>query len=374
MKKLKVCLVGIGFIGRQHVEAIRRIPAVEIAAVSDLNEEATRIFCEENAIPGFYTDYREMLDTEKPDIVHVCTPNWLHFEVSCEALKRGINVYCEKPLALDPVQTGELCRLAKEHNVLGAVNYNYRQNAQAREMHARIHKADGSWGKTFFVSGWYYQGYNISDWGGGWKYDIDKGGKTRALADIGSHWIDLAQYVTGQKIRRVMAEFTMVYPYRKKRERGKAPEEGQLIEVKNEDIAQVMMEFDDGSKGNLIASVAAAGHKNDLSISIDGSRYAMRWDQENPDKLLIETNEEGVILKHAGPEVLSEEARPYGTLPSGHPVGWADAFRNGIRAFYNCVRGKEEKEYATFEDGDYVVRILEACYESNLKKQWVEVK
>ncbi len=370
MKELKVCLVGIGFIGRQHVEAIRRIPAVRIAAVSDLNEEMIRNFCEENAISAWYGDYREMLDTEKPDIVHVCTPNWLHFEVSCEALKRGIHVYCEKPLALDPEQTGELCRLAKENGVLGAVNYNYRQNAQAREMNARIHAADGSWGKTFFVSGWYYQGYNISDWAGGWKYDIDKGGKTRALADIGSHWIDLAQYVTGQKIKRVMAEFTMVYPYRKKR--GTEPPE--LIEVKNEDIAQVMLEFDDGAKGNLIASVAAAGHKNDLSISIDGSRYAMRWDQENPDKLYIETNEDGVLLRHAGPEVLSPEARAYGTLPSGHPVGWADAFRNGIRAFYDCVRGKEERNYATFEDGDYVVRVLEACYKSNQEKRWIDVE
>ena len=372
MKRLKVCLIGIGFIGKQHVEAVRRIPAVEIAAVSDLNEPMLEKFCEENAIPAWYTDYVEMLEKEKPDIVHVCTPNWLHFIVSREAILRGINVYCEKPLALDPEETGELVRLAREHGVLGAVNYNYRQNAQAREMHARIHASDGSWGKTFLVRGYYLQGYNISDWAGGWKYDIDKGGKTRALSDIGSHWIDLAQFVTGQKIKRVMADFSMVYPFRKKR----TPdgEEPELIEVKNEDIAQVLMEFEDGAKGNLIASVAAAGHKNDLSISIDGSRYSMTWDQENPDKLFISSNEEGLTMKHAGPECLSPEARSYGTLPSGHPVGWADAFRNGMAAFYACVRGKEEKLYATFEDGDYVVRVLEACYRSNQEKRWVEVE
>ena len=361
MKKLRICVIGIGFIGRQHIDAIRRVPGVEIAAISDLNEENLRAYAEAQAIPKYYTDYIEMLDTEKPDIVHVATPNYMHFEMSREAILRGIHVYCEKPLALNASESSELVRLAKEHNVFAAVNFNYRQNAMAKDMRARVHAADGAFGRPTLVHGYYMQEYGLSNQAGGWKLDPEKGGETRALGDIGSHWFDTAQYVLGARVKSVLAEFKILYPERSG------------IPVVNEDLGMVLVRFEDGTLGNMMASVISAGHRNDLVLTVEGTNYAMKWTQENADQLEILTREGNSVVK-AGMGAMTEEARPFAALPSGHPVGWADAFKNGVSAFYTAVRTGKAEGYATFEDGDYVMRILEACLESSRTKKWTDVK
>ena len=384
MKKLRVGIIGAGMMGRQHTEAARRIPGVEVVALADANEELAKKTCEELCIPGCYSDYMEMLEKEELDVVHNCTPNSLHYSINKEIIAKGINIYCEKPLANTSEETGELVKLAKEAGVFAGVNFNYRQNAMVREMNERAHRVDEDpaedWGRTFMVRGQYIQDWMMYDTDYNWRCDKKVGGESRTIADIGSHWFDTAQFITGKKIVKVYAD---LYTALKQRKRFKTQGatftsqsggEYELVDIDTEDAAFIMVEFEDGVRGIVTVSQISGGHKNDLEISVDGSNYSMTWRQEDADKLWIGARKFGTIEKHAGPEMLQGDAVRYATLPSGHPVGWADALRNGIREFYDSVRGSEKTNYATFADGDYIVRIVEACLRSDKEKKWVEVK
>lgn len=384
MKKLRVGIIGAGMMGRQHTEAARRIPGVEVVALADANEELAKKTCEELCIPGCYDDYMEMLEKEELDVIHNCTPNSLHYSINKEIIAKGINVYCEKPLANTSEETGELVKLAEEAGVFAGVNFNYRQNAMVREMNERAHRVDEDpaedWGRTFMVRGQYIQDWMMYDTDYNWRCDKKVGGESRTIADIGSHWFDTAQFITGKKIVKVYAD---LYTALKQRKRFKTQGatfssqsggEYELVDIDTEDAAFIMAEFEDGVRGVVTVSQISGGHKNDLEISVDGSNYSMTWRQEDADKLWIGARKFGTIEKHAGPEMLQGDAVRYATLPSGHPVGWADALRNGIREFYDSVRGSEKTNYATFADGDYIVRIVEACLRSDKEKKWVEVK
>lgn len=384
MKTLRVGVIGAGMMGRQHVEAARRIPGVEVVALADANAALAARTCEELCIPGCFADYRQMLDEAAPDAVHNCTPNNLHFEINRELLRRGVNVYCEKPLANTSAETAELCALAEAAGVKAGVNFNYRQNAMVREMHERAHRVDDdpaeNWGRTYLVRGHYIQDWMMYDSDYNWRCDPAVGGPSRTVADVGSHWFDTVQFITGKRIVRVNAELATVLPQRKRFAAQGATFAGQtggayeLVDIGTEDAAFVMMEFEDGVKGIVTLSQVTGGHKNDLEISVDGSNYSMTWRQEEADKLWIGARPFGTIQKHAGPEMLQGDAVRYATLPSGHPVGWHDALRNGIREFYAAVRGGAADNYATFRDGDQVVRIVEACLKSSREKKWADVE
>lgn len=380
MKTIKVGIIGMGFIGRQHVEALRRIPGVEIVAITDTNEASGRKACEELFIPHHYTDYKEMLEKEDLDAVHNCTPNQLHYAINKDIIAHGIHVYCEKPLANTSEETEELVQLAKEHNVYAGVNFNYRQNAIVRQMHERIHDEKQAWGRTYLVRGHYLQDWMMYDTDYNWRVVPEIGGPSRTVADIGSHWFDTVQYILGQRIVRVFADLEIVLKQRKKAR--KAVETFQeasedmaydLVDVQNEDMAFVMVEFEDGTKGQVTLSQLTGGHKNDLEVSVDGSRYSMTWRQENADKLLVEDRREGSTIRYAGAEFLSGDAVRYASLPSGHAVGWADAFRNGMREFYRTVRDGAPQNYASFADASRIVKIVEACMKSSREGRWVEV-
>ena len=364
---LRVAVIGAGMMGLQHVEAIRRIPGTEVVAVADANGDLARQAGEQLCIPACYTDYRRMLEEQKPNVVHNCTPNHLHFGINAELLRRGIHVYCEKPLGLNSEETGKLCKLAEQSSAQAGVNFNYRQNVMAQEMHVRM--ADASrWGRTYLIHGRYLQDWLMYDTDFNWRCRSEYAGKSRALADIGSHFFDLVQFITGQKIVRVNATLKTVLP-----QRLPSPN-GQPVDIDTEDEALVMFELADGGPGSLIVSQVAAGTKNDLEITIDGSAYSMSWSQENADKLKISTRDTPGSLLYTGREMLQGEARQYATLPSGHPVGWQDGLRNGIQAFYASIRDHAPVNYATFEDGDYVVRVVEACVQSHQEGRWIQVR
>ncbi len=380
MKVIKAAIIGSGFIGKQHIEAIRRIPGTTVAALVDTDPELGKKVCEELSIPHFYKDYKEMLEKEQPDVVHNCTPNYLHYEICKEVINAKKHIYCEKPLANTSKETRELCRLVKENGVIAGVNFNYRQNAIVKEMRERVKDFQNGCGKVFLVHGHYLQDWMMYDTDYNWRCIPRLNGPSRTIADIGSHWFDIVQYITGHKIVRVFADMETVLKQRKKNVvSGKtfevvASENYEMVDISNEDIAFIIIEFDNGIKGQLTLSQVSGGHKNDLCVEIDGSNYSMMWTQENPDKLQIGSRTEGNITRYAGPEMLSGNAIPYGTLPSGHGLGWNDAFKNGILEFYKSIRDKTETEYATFDDGDYIIRIIEACLKSAKEKKWIEVE
>ncbi len=371
MKKLKVGLIGTGLIGKQHAESIMRIPGLELVAIVEPNKavlEQQKAFFGVNA----YADYREMIENEKPDVIHNCTPNTAHYEINKYALERGIHVYSEKPLAVTVAEGENLVRLAKEKGLAGGVNFNYRNNAMVQEMRARM--AEGDAGRLFILHGHYIQDWLLYNTDFNWRVLSSEGGESRALADIGSHWFDTAQTVTGKKVAKVYARNFRAHDIRKKPE---APNVEVDFKVDTEDGGMILFELEDGTPGSLIVSQVSAGYKNSQYISVDCERYSMRWNQEQSDRLHIGSREEGVRQVFASPDAVDPSVSRYATLPSGHPVGWADAFTNGFREFYRSLAEGSyltgKTTYASFADATYIMRIVDACMRSDKSGNWENV-
>ena len=370
MENLKVGIIGLGLIGKQHAEAIARIPGVELVAIAEYDSgvlSTQQRYLGVNAYPN----YKSMIDNENLDVIHNCTPNMLHFEINKMALERGIHVYSEKPLAISVEQGMELTRLAKTKALANGVNFNYRNNAMVQDMKARMQK--NSTGRCLLIHGHYLQDWLLYDTDSNWRLSTKEGGTSRALADIGSHWFDTVQVVTGKKVTAVYAQNFTAHPVRKRME------EGQCLEypVETEDGGMIFFEMEGSIRGSVLISQVSAGYKNQLFISVDCERYSMRWNQEQSDRLLIGTREAGVTEYFASPDAVDEDARHYATLPSGHPVGWADAFTNGIREFYRSLFDGSYKNaspsYSDFESATYIMQIVEACMRSNLTGKWEKV-
>lgn len=376
-KMIRVGIMGAGMMGRTHLEALRRIPGVEVVALADPNAALAQKTCEELFIPRFYADCGELLAREALDAVHVCTPNFAHFEVCKAAIEAGVNVYCEKPLANTYAEAQSLCRLAQEHHVAAAVNFNYCHNAIIQEMRERVAAPD--WGRTFLVYGHYLQDWMMYEDDYNWRCVPALGGSSRTVADIGSHWFDTVQFILNKRIARVYARLTTVLPTRKKyaqqaatfcRQSGGSYE---VVPIISEDAGFILVEFEDGTLGNLTLSQVSGGHKNDFEIHIDGARYAMGWQQEAPDHLLLGVRERGTTLVYADPAMLHGRARRYATLPGGHVVGWNDALKNAIAQFYDYLRSGGEPQFASFARGAAIVKLVDACLESNAADHWIDV-
>jgi len=377
-KKLKTAIVGTGFIGKQHYEAIRRLPNTEIVAIVETDEQRAASFASQYGIANYYTDIDALLDNETLDVVHICTPNALHYPMSKKALEKGVHVFCEKPLSLTSEESGDLVRIAKESNALHAVNLNYRSNAMVREMKER---ARDEMGDLLLVHGQYIQDWLMYNTDYDWHFDPVMVGPSRTVADIGSHIFDLVQFVTGQKIKRVFAELITVYPTRLKQEQtGETfaqtyTGEHEAVEVVNEDAAMIIAELENGVKASLNLSQVTGGHKNGLVLTLSGSKTSLTWEQENADKLFIGKRDVGNEMIYADAKYLTGSAKSFIALPNGHAVGWADAFKNSIGEFYKHIQGEvnTSDSYVDFETGHYLMKIIEACLKSTQEKRWVDV-
>ncbi|MDO4275163.1 MAG: Gfo/Idh/MocA family oxidoreductase [Eubacteriales bacterium] len=388
MKEYKAGIIGTGFIGKQHIEAVSRIPGVSVKAISDINEEAGRAVQQEYAIPDFYRDYKDMLKDPEIDVIHNCTPTYMHDPVNRECILSGKHIYCEKPLTLKASQAEELVSLAGEKGVCGAVNFNYRNNVMVHEMKARIE--NGKIGTPFLIYGEYLQDWLLYDTDYDWRMDPMMGGESRAAVDIGSHCLDTMEYILGRKVISVYARLINLYPVRKKpavskgtfsqsenHSKGESSKENIFtsIAVDSEDAAFIMLEFEGGIHGLLYLSQVCAGRKNGMSISVSGTKASMKWDQERMDHLWIGHRDRGNEDIYASPELLEEKARVLASLPAGHSVGWADAFRNGIYDFYTHLGiEKSDYGYACLTDGWRTMEIVEACLKSSRENRWVEVR
>lgn len=370
MNKLRVGLIGTGLIGKQHAESISRIPGIELVAITEQNVESLKTqgeFLRANA----YTDYKEMIDTEKLDVIHNCTPNVFHYEINKYALERGVHVYSEKPLAITVEQGIELTELARNKGLANGVNFNYRNNAMVQDMRMRMKKNDA--GKCFLIHGRYIQDWLLYETDFNWRLETKDGGSSRAIADIGSHWFDTVQTVTGRKVTSVYARNFISHPTRKKNVAGKQVD----VTIETEDGSMILFEMEDGVKGTLLVSQVSAGYKNNLFISVDCEKYSMRWDQEQSDRLIIGARDKAQTHLYAAPDAVDAEASRYATLPSGHPMGWADAFTNGIREFYTSIFNKSYTQgttYSNFENATYVMKIVDACMKSDTSGLWEKIK
>jgi len=369
-------------IGRQHIDALRRIPCVQVVAAAD--EAFAADAPGEGVFQGMelFRDYRTMLDTVSVDVVHNCTPNRFHYEVNRYALEKGLHVYCEKPFTLTEPQAEELIALAQEKNLANGVNYNYRHNAMVQELRHRVVSGDA--GRVFLVHGCYLQDWLMYDTDYSWRLDTEIGGAARALADIGSHWFDLAQFAIHSRIESVYAKLITAIPVRQKPlgpvESFAAAEAGETTpyDVTSDDACLILVKFENGVYGSLSVSQVSGGHKNDLRLTVDCQNYELAWAQEDADKIHVSSRRGGSQVIFASPGTVSEEVRRYAPLPEGHAVAWADALKNGISEFYHALaEGTYQapgQTYATFQDGLEIMKIVDACMESNRTDCWVTVR
>lgn len=382
MKKLKAGIIGTGFIGPAHVEAIRRLGYVEVAAVAERGQELAERKAAELSIPKAYGDYHELLADPEIDVVHNCTPNHLHFEVNRDILAAKKHVVSEKPLAMDSTESRELVRLAEASGVVHAIDFNYRYMPLVQQARLMCQSADDV-GRVLAVHGSYLQDWLHKDTDWNWRLVPEMSGASRAVADIGSHWCDLIQFVTGLKIVRVMADLVTIHPVRKRPKvevetyAGKVlkPEDLEDVPIKTEDYASILLEFDSGMHGVLTVNQCAAGRKNRLYYEIDGSNCALAWNQEKPNELWVGRRDgpNQVIMKD--PSLLYPGAREYAHYPGGHNEAYPDGPKNLFRNVYGFIAGERAGgDFATFVDGHNEIAICDAVLKSSQEKQWVTVE
>jgi len=382
MAKLKVGIIGVGFVGEAHIEALRRLNSIDIeikaAAASSL--ESSKKAAEKLKVPNYYADYQKMLAEEDLDIIHNCTPNYLHFPINKAFMEAGVHVFSEKPLVLNSREADELLAILESRDIYAGVNFNYRHYPLVKEMKQKV---KNELGRLFHLRGSYLQDWMLFEDDYSWRVDPKQGGKSRAVADIGSHFCDLLQYLTDKKIKRLTAKTKIVHPERQKpaaeiKTFAQAGEDKKYeqVEVKTEDYASVLFEMEDGTAGNFTVSQVDAGHKNDLFIEISGSKKSLSWSQENANQLFIGHRDQANQILSRDPSLLSSEAAERCYYPGGHIEGWSEGLKNSIKDFYNCILAAGDPadyDFATFADGALEVKITEAILKSSREEKWVEV-
>lgn len=383
MATIKVGVIGMGFIGATHIDALRRIGDVEVVAVADVHLPSAQKIASQYGIPKAYGNVDELINDPEVQVVHNCTPNHLHLEINSKIIRAGRHVFSEKPLATSSAESAKMLELLKEQtDLVAGVNFCYRMNPMVQEARRRI--AAGEIGRPYLIYGNYLQDFLLFDTDYNWRVEPEYAGASRCVADIGSHWMDLAQTMVGSRITQVCANTVIALPVRKKPTRQVATfstntdTSYEEREVKTEDYAGALLKFENGASGVFQCSEISAGRKNYIEIEVDGSKSSFHWQQEFSDRMWKgnrDTNNEEIIRN---PNIMTPEARIYAHLAAGHPEGWNDAFRNNLDAYYGFIRdgkkpGKDPADYATFEEAHYIMRLTEAIIKSGAEHRWVSV-
>jgi predicted dehydrogenase len=377
-------LVGPGFVGAHHIDAVRRLGFVDVVAIAASSDASARQKAESLGVPKAYGSYEALIADPDVHVVHNTTPNYLHLPVILAALARRKHVISDKPLAMTAADAKTLLDAAQAAGVVHAVTFNYRGNPLVQQARSMI--AGGEIGDLHFAHGGYLQDWLLQPTDFSWRLEPDKGGASSAMGDIGSHWCDLVQHVTGQRIVELLADLTTVIGTRMKPARsteafaaaGSVARDA--VKIASEDLASILLRFDGGMKGSVSVGQVCAGHKNGLWFEVNGRRASLRWQQERQNELWLGRRDAptGTLLKD--PSIVGDAARAYTHLPGGHQEGWADAFCNVMRDIYEFIAaGKRMSErrppaFASFEDGYQSACIVDAVLESHRRGGvWVKV-
>jgi predicted dehydrogenase len=384
MKAIKTAILGTGFMGRVHLEAVRRVEFVEAAAIAGRNLEAARRIGAGFSIPTIVTDYREILRDPAIDAVHICTPNAQHFSMAKDALQAGKHVLCEKPLATSVEEGEELVALAAQKGLRNCVCHNLRYYPMVQQMRAL--REAGELGEILVVQGTYSQDWLLYDTDWNWRVETQAGGPSRCMADIGSHWFDMAEHVTGLRVTSLCADLQTFHSTRKQPKHSVetfankllGPEDYVETPVDTEDFGAVVFRMGGPTgtrtRGSMTASQVSAGRKNGLSIEIYGTKSSVAWRQERPDELWSGHRDVANQIFIKDPSLLKPSARAFADLPGGHSEGYDDTFKQVFRRFYASIAEPGgTPAYPEFSDGLRQLKILDCELQSHRNRGWIDV-
>lgn len=378
MKKYKVGIVGSGFIGAVHVETLRRLPNIEVVALTDSNNAREK--ADALNIPYAFSHYQEMLDQVELDSIHICTPNFTHYEIAMAAMEKGIHVLCEKPMAFSTEEASLMLAKAIEKKVVHGVNFHNRFYPVIN--HLKNVVKENQLGEIFSIHGGYIQDWLLNQTDYSWRLVSKESGKTRAVADIGSHWVDIVEFITGLKAVEVFAEFKIVYEDRLKPIKPIATfskatlsmDDYEKVPMDTEDIACIMIRFDNGAIGNATIHQMFAGKKNKITVFIAGKDMSVEWDSDNSNNAILGRRDEWNLTITKDPSLLHPASSSLSSYPGGHVEGFGDAFRHGFIAFYDKIENLDkENDFATFVTGKRIMLICDKLYESAQTHTWVKI-
>lgn len=380
MQKIRTAILGTGFMGIVHTEAIRRLGNVEVAAVAGSSDSKAKAFADQLYIDRSTGDWESLLKDPSIDAVHICTPNALHHPMAKVAIEYGKHVLCEKPLTMTSAEAKDLLDRAEVKGIVHATNHNLRYYPVVQQIRQMI--AAGELGEVLAVQGTYSQDWLLYDTDYNWRIEAEHNGKLRAMGDIGSHWMDMVQHLTALPITAVCGELTTFHKTRKKPKgsvqtfSGKtlSPDDYLSIPIDTDDFGAVLLHLGDRARGSFTVSQVSAGNKNSFRMEIYGTKCGVSWNQERPDELWIghRNSPNQVILKD--PSLLMGGAAGFADLPGGHSEGYDDSHKQLFKRFYKRVADRSATiDYPTFADGLKGMLLLEAVAQSSASRAWVDL-
>jgi predicted dehydrogenase len=379
MGAMRAAVVGAGFIGPVHVEALRRVP-VEVAGILGCDREESQRAAASLGLSAPWGSLAELLADPSVSVVHIATPNRLHYPMSAAVLAAGKHVVCDKPLALDARESGALVELAARHpQQAAAVCYNVRYYPLC--LHAREIVRAGEIGEVRAVRGSYQQDWLLKPTDFNWRVLAEEGGELRAVADVGTHWLDLLLSITGLTVAAVFADLRTVNAtrYRPKGAvqtftRDRQAVETEPVPITTDDCGSVILRFVGGAQGNLWVSQVTPGRKNQVWFEIIGSEKTLQWNSEQPETLWIGSRDGPNQAYLRNPGLMAERAASLSSYPAGHAEGYPDAFKGLFRDVYRYIEAGAyalPAPFPTFADGHREILLCEAIRQSWHQERWV---
>jgi predicted dehydrogenase len=376
--KTEAAIIGLGFVGKAHLEALRRL-GIPVRGILGSSPDRTQEAARELGISRAYSSLDELVSDSAVTAVHVCSPNNVHHDQSKAALEAGKHVLCEKPLAMNTGESSALVELARKSRRVGAVAYNLRYYPLCHQARGLVQQ--GTIGEPRLIHGSFLQDWLLypTDWN--WRLQPELGGEMRVVADIGTHWLDLLTWITGRRITELCTDVATVIPVRK-RPRGRVQTfqhsagETDDFKVTTDDYASILLNFEGGAHGVCTVSQISAGRKTRLWFEVDGSEGSLAWNSEDPNTLWIghrrEPNQE--LIKD--PSLMSPEARGYAAYPGGHAEGYPDTFVQLFKDFYAYLDAGDlslPRSFPTFETGHEEMLLCDAIARSAKERRWVKL-
>ena len=380
-RPIRVGVIGAGFIGPAHIESLRRLGDVEVVALAGSSAESAARKAAELFVPRAYGDYRALIADPEVDVVDISAPNIYHYPAAKAALEAGKHVVCEKPLGMTSAESAELLALAERGGRVHAVTFNVRFYPLVQHARALIRRGD--LGDVYLVHGGYWQDWLLYDTDYNWRVEAARGGALRAVGDIGSHWLDLARFLTDLPVRRVLADMATFIPVRQKPTRpvetfSMADVPRAPVTMETEDAASVLLRLGERARGSMQVSQVSAGRKNSLRIEVNGSRGSLAWDGERPNELWLGHRDRPNEALIKDPALLDEAARLYARYPGGHDEGFADSHTAINRAVYAYIRAGgyasgRAPDFPTFADGHRENVIGDGILVSAREQRWIDI-